>query len=67
MPRNLKSERKYITEAKVDEWDGRLVRWIVRKWWTYKTAHMPEGEVLKMARDIEEQSRPLAWLNGGER
>ena len=66
MPKNLRSERKYIIESKVDEWDGKAIKWMVRKYWTFIVNRMPEGEVLKTAREIEEENRPLAWLNGGE-
>lgn len=63
---NLYSERKYIAESKADEWDGKLIRAIVRWWWSRKVRKMTEGEVLKMCRELYEQNRPLAWLNGGE-
>ena len=66
MPKNLNSERKYIVESKVDEWDGFLFRGIVRWYWDRKVKAMPEGEVLKMYHEYVEMNKPLAWLNGGE-
>lgn len=66
MPKNLNSERKYIVESKVDEWDGFLFRGIVRWYWERKVKTMPEGEVLKMYHEYVEMNKPLAWLNGGE-
>lgn len=65
MPKNLKAERKYIIESKVDEWDGRLFRWLARKYWTVVAERMAEGDVLKLYHEMVEDSRPLAWLNGG--
>lgn len=67
MFKNLSAERKYIVESKVDEWDGRIVRAIVRWSWIRKVQKMTEGEVLKMYQEYVEQSKPLAWLNGGEK
>ncbi len=67
MFKNLSAERKYIVESKVDEWDGRIVRAIVRWNWIRKVQKMTEGEVLKMYQEYVEQSKPLAWLNGGEK
>lgn len=63
---NLKAERKYIVECKVDEWDGDIVRKIVRWYWTGRVKKMPEGEILKAYREQIRESKPLAWLNGGE-
>ena len=67
MPKKLNAERKYIVESKVDEWDGRIVRAIVRWSWIRKVQKMTEGEVLKMYQEYVKQSKPLAWLNGGEK
>ena len=67
MPKNLIAERKYIVESKVDEWDGSLFKWLARKYWENKVKKMTEGEVLDMYRDLIEWSKPLAWLNGGEK
>lgn len=67
MPKNLIAERKYILETKVNEWDGRLFKWLARKYWSYKVMRMPEGEVLSMYHEMIEWSKPLAWLNGGEK
>lgn len=67
MPKNLIAERKYIVESKVDEWDGKLFRWLARKYWSVTVENMSEGEVLGMFHEMVEDSRPLAWLNGGER
>lgn len=67
MPKNLTSERKYVVESKADEWDGRLIKSIVRWYWNKKVEKMSEGEVLKMYQEYVEQSKPLAWLNGGEK
>lgn len=66
MPKNLTSERKYIVESKADEWDGKLIKSIVRWFWSKKVQKMSEGDVLKMYQEYVEQSKPLAWLNGGE-
>lgn len=67
MPKNLTSERKYIVESKADEWDGKLIKSIVRWFWSKKVQKMSEGDVLKMYQEYVEQSKPLAWLNGGEK
>lgn len=67
MPKNLTSERKYVIESKADEWDGKLIKSIVRWYWSKKVEKMSEGEVLKMYQEYVEQSKPLAWLNGGEK
>lgn len=67
MPKNLTSERKYIVESKADEWDGKLIKSIVRWYWNIRAQKMSEGEVLQMYREYIEQSKPLAWLNGGEK
>lgn len=67
MPKNLTAERKYIVESKVDEWDGFLFRDIVRWYWNKKVEKMSEGEVLKIYQEYVEMSKPLAWLNGGEK
>ena len=67
MPKNLNAERKYIVESKVDDWDGSLFRGIVRWYWNRKVKAMPEGDVLRMYRELIEWSKPLSWLNGGEK
>jgi len=67
MPKNLTSERKYVVESKADEWDGKVIKSIVRWYWNKKVEKMSEGEVLKMYQEYVEQSKPLAWLNGGEK
>ena len=66
MPKNLRSERKYIINSKVEMWEGKYTKKIVRWWWTEKVNRMPEGEVLKTYREMLEWNKPLAWLNGGE-
>jgi hypothetical protein len=66
MAKILDSERKYIIETKVNEWDFKPIRMIVRWWWTKKVGRMTEGEILNMYRKLYEENRPLAWLNGGE-
>ena len=67
MPKNLTSERKYVVESKADEWDGKVIKSIVRWYWSKKVEKMAEGEVLKLYQEYVEQSKPLAWLNGGEK
>lgn len=67
MPKNLTAERKYVIESKADEWDGKVIKSIVRWYWSKKVEKMSEGEVLKLYQEYVEQSKPLAWLNGGEK
>lgn len=66
MNRVIEPKKKYIVEAKVDEWDGRIVRAIVRFYWRIKVNHMTEGEIMKLEQEIIKENKPLAWLNGGE-
>ena len=62
----LESEKKYIVESKVDEWEDRFTRWIARKYWSRKVKNMREGQILKLYRELVEENRPLSWLNGGD-